>query len=70
MPKLFIVLGMVIVGLFIFDPQLTSTWSCNAEFDLGMRDLNSRKASYLEQQQNALLRALEDVEKAPLEETY
>lgn len=55
MVKIVVLVGMIAIGLFIFDPQFTSTLSCTAGFDAGMRDLNDRRAEYLERQQDWLL---------------
>mgnify|MGYP001619085218 CR=1 FL=1 len=56
--KLFVILGTIIIGLFILYVQFTSTWNCNMQLDLGMRDLNDRKAAFLEDQQKLIMGAM------------
>lgn len=62
--KLFlIVLGLgltILAGLFVLDTQVTSTWSCTGTLDIGMRELNDRKAAFIERQQQMLLDALRE----------
>jgi hypothetical protein len=70
MVKIVAVLGLLIIGVFILQPQITSKLSCtyDMEADLGMQELNQRKADYLERQQaqqQQILDSLAPTEEAP-----
>lgn len=50
MSKLVACLGLLILGCYLLEFQVAS--SCTAEINFGMRELNNRKAAFMERQQD------------------
>ena len=62
---LFAVLGLAVVSLWLLEVQVTGSYTF--QVDLGMKELNNRKAAFMEAGQEAMLKAM-TAPPAPTEE--